>query len=252
MKEYGGLMMVHISNCRFAFLALIFFVLACSAAAQEQLTYGSKVLPHDVDEGKALSQFYIGPEFVFVDGNLKRLFDDGDPVYIHFDPSSSTIDENDVRITPLGIFAAGSQVRLTDVDHGNTFMRFGTDFIPAAELRYFDVDGDRAYSQNDPVYLDLGPGRITAGDIRITSYRDYPAGSRVRNSDSDSDKPTSTLPGMLSFYNYNGNINNRGWGIYDEGDIVYIDTQFPFNEITVNDVRISMAYGSFDLGALSQ
>jgi hypothetical protein len=226
---------------RFVVTVVVILFFSSLGIAQDDMTFGSKVVSYDMDEGKTLCPFYMGPEFVFVDGNIKGQFDEGDPVYIHFDRSSPTINENDARITPLGIFAAGSQVKMTDVDHGNAITRFGTNGAPAVELRYFDVDGDKSYSLNDPIYLDLIPGKVTAGDIRITGYKDYAAGSRVRNSDVDSDKPLMTLPGMLSFFNSLGNINSVGWGIYDEGDIVYIDTQYPFNQITVNDVRISIS-----------
>jgi hypothetical protein len=149
------------------------------------------------------------------------------------------VSQNDVRLTPFGIFAAGSQVKPTDPDHDKQLIRFGASRYPVAELRYFDVDGGKVYSLEDPVYLDINPGTVGAGDIRITSYKDYPAGSRVRDSDVDSDKPTMTLPGMLCFYNANGNVNNGGWGFYDEGDVVYMDTQYPFYQVTVNDIRMS-------------
>jgi hypothetical protein len=80
---------------------------------------------------------------------------------------------------------------------------------------------------------------VTSGDIRLTSYMGYEAGSRVRDSDLDSGKPTTLLPGILDFYNSNGNINNAGFAIYDTGDLIYLDTQSPFLIVTINDVRLS-------------
>ena len=56
----------------------------------------------------------------------------------------------------------------------------------------------------------------------------------------DNGLKTSTLPGMLSFFNKNGNINNGGYAIYDRGDVVYMDTQYPFYMVTINDVRMSI------------
>ena len=45
---------------------------------------------------------------------------------------------------------------------------------------------------------------------------------------------------LISDSDYDGNINNGGWAIYGTGDIIYMDTQFPFNSITVNDIRMSI------------
>jgi hypothetical protein len=87
-------------------------------------------------------------------------------------------------------------------------------------VRYFDVKRSKSYSLDDPVYLNINPGTVTSGDIRLTSYMGYEAGSRVRDSDLDSGKPTTILSGTLTFYNANGNINNGGWAIYDAGDMI--------------------------------
>jgi hypothetical protein len=227
-------------------LATAFLLISSPAIAQD---YGSKVLPGDADESRALSPFFSGPEFAFIDLNNNGIFEPTDPVYINMNPSDCIVSENDVRVTCFEnyeLFPPGSQVRAAEPDHDKALIRFGTHRYPAAELRYFDMDGDKAYSLNDPVYLDLDPGKITAGDIRITGYLepirgfDMGPGTRVRDADPDSGKPTITLPGMLSFYNSNGNINNGGWAIYDTGDLVYMDTQYPFNTVTVNDIRLSL------------
>lgn len=230
----------------FAVVALL--LLTSAAMAQ---VYGSKVITGDGldDEDHALSPFYASPEFAFIDLDDNGLFEPKDPVYININAADGVVSENDVRITPFPPtppveFEAGTQVRAYDSDHDKKLVRFGTYRYPAAELRYFDMDGDKSYSIIDPVYLDLNPGVITAGDIRITGYPldsalIYPPGSRVRDSDSDSDKPTSTLPGLFSFYNTDGNINNAGYAIYGSGDRIYLDAQFPFNVVTVNDIRLS-------------
>ena len=231
-------MMINTLHLRILILSFALVLISGVASADGLLTYGSKVLSHDIDEGLGLSPFYVGPVFAFVDLNNNGMFEPEDPVYIHIDPGGTTVSKNDVRLTAFSSLPAGSQVRADDPDHGKDLKRFGSGHSPAAELRYFDVDGDKAYSLNDPVYLDLTPGIVSAGDIRVTGYKDYPPGSRVIDSDVDSDKPTMTLPGMLSFYNSDGDINNGGWAIYDEGDIIYMDTQYPFNLITVNDIRL--------------
>lgn len=236
-----------IFSCKAILLAMMLLLLSSPAIGQG---YGSKVLPSDEDESRALSPFFSGPEFAFIDLNNNGIFEPNDPVYLNINPADCVVSENDVRITffenPIQ-FPAGTQVRAADPDHDKALIRFGTYRYPAAELRYFDMDGDKAYSLNDPVYLDLNPGIVSAGDIRITGYLepipgfDMSPGTRVRDADPDSGKPTITLPGMLGFYNTNGDINNGGWGIYDAGDLVYIDTQYPFNTVTVNDIRLSIS-----------
>ena len=101
------------------------------------------------------------------------------------------------------------------------------------------MNGDKAYSIDDPVYLEFNHGFVTAGDVRIVGYDNCSPGSRVRDSDPDSNKPTSTLPGMLCFYNADGDINNAGWAIYGAEDSIYLDTQYPFYTVTLNDIRMS-------------
>ena len=232
--------MVYLSNHRLALLAVVFILLSFSAIAQDVFRFGSKVEPHDTDESKALSLFYVDPEFAFYDGNSRGLFEPGDPVYIHINPNEPVVNENDVRLTPFGSFPAGSQVNMGDPDLGYPLSHFGNNGSPSAEVRYFDVNGSKGYSLDDPVYLNLNPGTVTSGDIRLTSYMGYEAGSRVRDSDLDSSKPTTILPGKLAFYNANGNINNGGWAIYDAGDRIYLATQYPFSTVTINDIRISI------------
>jgi len=213
--------------------------------------YGTKVTPVDValDEGKTLSPFYVGPEFAFIDLDNNGLFEPGDPVYLNINPADGIVSENDVRISPFPPtpppfeFEAGTQVVATDPDHDKALILFGTHRYPAAELRYFDMNGDGSYGPNDPVYLDINPGEVSAGDIRVTGYPvdvpAFPPASRVSDADPDSGKPTATLPGMFSFYNSDGNINNGGWALYGKGDRIYLDTQYPFNVVTINDVMLS-------------
>lgn len=221
-------------------LLILMAVLMAIGSAAGDPSYGSKVLPYDADESRALSAFSSAPVFAYSDANIRGVFDISDPVYIDVDPSDDAVNENDVRLTPFGTYPAGSQVRLGDQDYGYKLTPFGIGGMPGAQLVYFDVDGDGAYSIVDPVYLDVGPeyGRIDAGDVRITGYMTLQAGSRVRDSDPDNDKPAPVLPGLLCFMNLNGNINSGGWAIYDQGDRIYVDTQHPFYTVTVNDIRL--------------
>jgi hypothetical protein len=234
-------MMRYLPFGRVALMMLVLTLVASSTSmADEEMQYGSKVKWNDVDESGALSPFYMGPEFAFWDGGIVGVFDPEDPVYINIDPTDDEVSENDVRLTPFGVLPEGSQVGKADNDIGKQLTKFGTGTTPRAELRFLDVTGDRAYSLADPIYLNVVPGKINSNDVRITSYQGYPAGSRVADSDLDNGLSTSILPGMLSFFNTNGNINNGGYAIYDRGDIVYMDTQYPFYVVTINDVRMSI------------
>jgi hypothetical protein len=224
-------------------ILMAFLFLSIAASAQG---YGSKVMPADPDEAKALSPFYAGPEFAFIDLSNNGVFEPADPVYLNINPADGVVSENDVRITPFDTFPAGTQVSAADPDHDKALIRFGTYRYPAAELRYFDTNGDKSYSLNDPVYLDFNPGEVSAGDVRITGYPGFSPsiglepGTRVSDADPDSGKPTATLPGVFGFYNTYGNINNGGWAVYDGGDIIYLDTQYPFNVVSINDIRLSI------------
>src|SRR5512136_54789 len=125
----------YLSNWVFL-LALAFFLPQSSAIAQDSgndqdtFQYGSKVLSYDIDEGHALSPFYIGPEFAFVDLNNNGIIEPNEPVYIHIDPTVSKVSENDLRITPYGGFQAGSKVEGDDPDHGKEIKKFGTGRYP--------------------------------------------------------------------------------------------------------------------------
>lgn len=228
----------------FSMAVLLILVLIAVAmppsSANDEMHYGSKVMVNDLDESRALSPFYMGPEFAFWDGGIVGVFDRDDVVYINIDPTDDVVSENDIRLTPFGDLPAGSQVAKADNDIGKPLTKFGTATTPRAELRFLDAGGDRAYNLEDPIYLNVVPGEINPNDVRITNYKGFSAGSRVKDDDPDNGLKTSILPGMLSFFNTNGNINNAGYAIYDRGDIVYMDTQYPFYVVTVNDVRLSI------------
>jgi hypothetical protein len=68
--DYGGKAMRAISNFGVILLATIFIMLSSPAIAQD---YGSKVMAGDEDESRALSPFFSGPEFAFIDLNNNGL-----------------------------------------------------------------------------------------------------------------------------------------------------------------------------------
>jgi hypothetical protein len=217
----------------------IAFLSAALAQTQGSASFGSKVSSFDSDQGRTLSSFQFNPKIVFVDGNIKGTFDSQDPVYISITPKGSTIWENDIRLTQFGAFTAGSQVSLSDSDIGYGFSEFGKNGFPNVQVCFVDSNGDKAYGSDDPVYIDVNPGTVSPGDIRLTGYYTFAAGSRVTVSDSDNNKPTIPLPARLAFFNANGNTNIAGRAVYDMGDVVYVDTEWPFGRVTINDIRVS-------------
>ncbi len=229
-------MMRSLPHIRVISIALASLFLAMPAICQiDQAfdqTFGSKVEANDLDESKALNPFPYY-EFTFWDDGTPG-YDANDPVYIHFSPGNSIVSEYDIRLTPFSDFAAGTKVKRTDIDHDKRLTKFAN-----AEPRYMENDNIDGYSLGDPVYLDINPGTLGAKDIRLTNHLGYAAGTRINDSDTDRGMPTSTLPGGLGFYNSNGNIDSRGSGIYDSVDDVYIDVP-PSDEVTVNDIRISV------------
>lgn len=228
------------SSSRLVALAVFIVIMASYfAAGEEVFSYGSKVITGDLDELRPLNPF-IPPNnspvpFVYVDANQPPGIGPEDPVYLHFDPGKPTIGGDDVRITAFDIYPAGSQVKIGDIDFGYTWASIG--LIP----RFFDVNGDGFYSFEDPVYLDrptLLPPRVSSGDIRLTSYLGYSAGSWVKDGETDNGVTLSAPLGILEFYNANGNLAGPV-AIYDHGDSVYLDVN-PFGVVSVNDVRMSI------------
>jgi hypothetical protein len=225
------------SYLRAAFPALVMlFILSpvLSQPGQQILAQadGSKVAAGSLDESLALNAFRYY-EFAFWDDGTPG-YDINDPVYLHFNPNYRIVSEGDIRLTPFGNYAASTKVLRTDIDNDKKLTRFAN-----AEPRYLEHDGIDGYSLGDPIYLTIRPGIVSANDVRLASYLGYAAGSKVTDADADQGMPTSTVPGGLSFYNADGNIDNMGQGIYGTQDNIYLDVP-PSNVATVNDVRLSI------------
>jgi len=96
-----------------------------------------------------------------------------------------------------------------------------------------------------------------ANDLRITANAGFLAGSRVSLNDPDAGNaltlfyppvaipaaggPSLTTPSgpiaQLSFFNANGNSQGPFNAIYDDGDVVYFDTN-PVGVVSPNDIRL--------------
>jgi hypothetical protein len=215
------------------------------AAADDVMSFGSKVNSSDIDEGRPIFAFLppnVVPGFYFVDANQPSGMGPGDIVYMHFG-SGLFVKGDDIRITPFEIYPGGSQVKIGDTDFGYNLLP--TPLVP----KFFDVNGDGFYSFEDPIYLDKTvPGLVSSGDLRLTkSNLGYSAGSFVRDGDKDNGLLIAPFATDLRFSNTNGDVSTvLGTEIYDSGDNVYLDTTPPFvppssfTVVSVNDVRISI------------
>jgi hypothetical protein len=108
----------------------------------------------------------------------------------------------------------GTKVLPTDADVGRPIY----DISAKVSVDYWDI-GTPGYDESDPVYLHIAPQGCTvthSGDVRLTSFEDHPAGSKITPEDADSDK---TLTPLAATINY---LNLHGGQAYDLEDPVYM------------------------------
>jgi len=251
--------------------------------------FGTKVMSDDRDEGRLLEdfEFVAGPGLRLRQlpvsigwwdiGPNQLLFDEGDVLYLHIGTAAG-IRPNDIRLTPFGLYPAGSKVTASDPDMGQLLtFAFGSPFLP--EIVYADVGGVMGqYDLEDTVYIktvlpfvpaQAGFAQLATGDIRLTSAAGHPAGSRVRDFDADNGAfvrllhgPVPTFDtwgffdrGVVRFYNANGNlymgppagnaIVTPSPSIYDYPDGVYLDVSHvsvgfrDFGHVTPGAIRLN-------------
>lgn len=218
--------------------------------------FGSKVVSGDMDEGHLLAQFALpGQTPIHVGfwdiGTTRGVPDEGDVIYLHFGPPAGPVAVNDIRLTPFGIYGAGSKVTAADNDLGKGIIP-----LAGAQIRFADVGGVIGlYDSMDTVYITRSPPALTkTGDIRLTSAGAFPAGSVVRDFDPDNNHPVVFLAPIplgivasptIRFYNKNGNVGLPPplLPIYDAPDDVYLSfSPAPpplFGFVTPNDIRLS-------------
>jgi len=213
--------------------------------------FGSKVVFNDMDEGLPLD--YCCPEIAFMDiGIDKNFYDRYDPVYLDMD-ADTIVSINDIRITPFAGFFPGSKVTRTEKDINAPLVTLAN-----WSISFIDLNGDRIYSVQDPVYLHNKSrgNQIVSSDIRLTFSNGLLPGTRVMNSSSDAYLPALDLLGLTSyireavairFFNTNGNYID-GIPNYDRTDAVYLHIISSKKELEpstvglvgVNDLRLSL------------
>ena len=103
----------------------------------------------------------------------------GEAIYVDMD-DSATVSAGDVRVTAVGMFAAGSTVAPGDADAGTALVTF------AANELFTDDDNDGRYAPGHGLYRDVdNSGTVTAGDVRLVPVGAFPAGSVVAGGDAD-------------------------------------------------------------------
>jgi hypothetical protein len=224
---------------KIALLAVSSILLILSTACASEYAFGTKVLLTDKDMGKPLFAMPDGTTVAFWDTGVVPGYDENDVVYLHTS-TATTVNSNDIRLTPFGDFPAGSKVTPYDNDIGMPLTS-----LPAS-IRYLNIYGSVNYNLGDPVYIHqnlpcLNPPSAFAtitNDVRLTEVRGLIPGTKVRDFDPDQNKLFGLIPTNLEpigFFDANGN------GVYDYPDDVYLN--FPFGVqpgiVAVNNVRLS-------------
>jgi hypothetical protein len=217
---------------KISFLAICLISLFFGSNAAYGYDFGTKVTLGESDIGRPLFSMPAGTAIFYWNTGGIPGFDYNDVVYLH--TPGAHVNANDVRLTPVGMYPAGSKVTMEDND-------IGMPLIPlcGATIGYLNLYDSDAYDLSDPVYVHQNspPILITIlNDVRLTNINDYPAGTKVHNFDQDFNKLFGSKwgPVPIKFFDANGN------GIYDDQDDVYLNipTGVP-GIVSVNNVRIS-------------
>lgn len=219
-------------------LVLIFANMA-TAAIYAHYGFGSKVNYNDFDAGNPLHNICFDLGFRDI-GKESDVYDEKDPVYL--DMAVDTDDEklyvglNDIRITPFANFLPGSKVKRTDEDIDAPLL-----YLINWSFAFSEMDGNKIYDLRDPLYLHnrTRGNTIVPGDVRLTSFGNFIAGTKVMNSDWDVGISVFDLGGIatnhiaaIRFYNANGNyLGNEPK--YDGPDAAYLDISF-FDRYTMD------------------
>jgi hypothetical protein len=161
---------------------------------------GSKVIAGDSDMGQQLLPwgtplFPAGATigFYYMDVSGGSGYNIGDPIYLKAGGINyNAVTTNDIRITSVDDYPAGSRVSLGDTDGGKLVNRFQAPYAglgtggpqptgtptPIASLWFFnangntDIQGNLIYDYPDLPYLHIGPvnsgqNAVTPGDVRL-------------------------------------------------------------------------------------
>jgi len=150
--------------------------------------------------------------------------------YIYKDlDNSGNVTADDVRLTDVHPYLAGSTVTSGDADIGQALVIFiGTD-APYEKHRE-NIVVNTVYDSGEYIYSDLDKsGNVTAGDVRLTVVPPYSAGSTVALGDADIGQALVVFKGTEPPYEKhreNVKVNN----FYDPGGYLHYSIMESFGE----------------------
>lgn len=192
------------------------------------------------DDKDALSvlQTFTGA-FAFNDADNDDEVDATENVILSIDSTVNSIATGDIRLTTASSGCPVFSIR----DSDDTCDAANWEAPTTAALRYVDVTGN-GLGTGDTVYLSFHASAVTIGDIRLTSYGNKAAGTRVATSDLDKGLTHLPLPNGAALRA----LDNDGSGHVSALDSLYIDTTGN-KAVDAGDVRFtktgSLAAGRF-------
>ena len=118
---------------------------------------GSQVVANDNDVGNVLYNSTL--KYRFNNTTSTAGYGVGDPMYL---AAGVAVAADDIRLTPVGGYAAGSQVAANDNDVGNAL------YISILNVTYNSITGTAGYDAGDPIYLAVGT-TITDNTTRLST-----------------------------------------------------------------------------------
>jgi hypothetical protein len=180
---------------------------------------GSIVAGGNPDVGNATAAFLLGELYVDLDGSGS--FTPGEPIYRDVD-GNGAVSAGDLRLS------------VTTGDGDVTFLLTA---FPATDL-YVDADGFGTYSLGEVVYRDVdGSVTVSGGDIRLTAFGAFPAGSVVQAGDPD------VFAVLVPFAASDGFVDLDSSGNYSVGEPIYRDASAPLGSVSVGDFRLTQGFG---------
>lgn len=171
--------------------------LSGSSFGQKTTASGQKTRTFDVQASE-------GPVLAFQDLDGSGAWSKKDALYLLANAASARpVQIGDVRLTPHGPYLAGSVVADNDLDEvaNNTKKTEMGPLGPAGRFVFWDLDGSDAFDNKDPLYACLHPfpgcfsGPLEPDEVRLTSFRDFAAGSLVGPQDPE------RVPDSWALYN---------------------------------------------------
>lgn len=165
--------------------------------------------------GEAESQLYRNVDVPLKARGLRYEF-----VYVDLD-NNDIVSAGDIRIFRVGIYGAGSIVKVDDSDYGASYAT-----LPGGGTQISVGVTEDASGFPEFVYADIdSSGNVTPDDIRLSSVRDYSSGTVVSPLDSDAEEgKLFTIPAIICITGNN---------------VVFVEVQSPSTEANEEDMPLT-------------